>query len=81
MQLKYCVLCIKQLLTHLIYCRVTALLGYQPQELLGKSSFDFYHPEDKTHMKDTFEQGTSLLNCGIENQIKNKKYFTRHVKY
>lgn len=61
--------------------RVTALLGYQPQELLGKSSFDFYHPEDKTHMKDTFEQGTSLLNCGIENQIKNKKYFTRHVKY
>ncbi|XP_076101425.1 aryl hydrocarbon receptor nuclear translocator homolog isoform X1 [Mytilus galloprovincialis] len=40
--------------------RVTALLGYQPQELLGKSAFDFYHPEDKTHMKDTFEQVLKL---------------------
>lgn len=37
--------------------RVTAVLGYQPQDLLGKSAFEFYHPEDKSHMKDTFEQG------------------------
>ncbi|KAL3865960.1 hypothetical protein ACJMK2_043304 [Sinanodonta woodiana] len=40
--------------------RVTNLLGYQPQDLLGKSAFDFYHPEDQTHMKDTFEQVLKL---------------------
>ena len=39
------------------YSRVTPVLGYQPQELLGKSAYDFYHPEDKAHMKDSFEQG------------------------
>lgn len=40
--------------------RVTAVLGYQPQELLGKVSFDFYHPEDQNHMKDTFDQVLKL---------------------
>ncbi|KAK7492599.1 hypothetical protein BaRGS_00016078 [Batillaria attramentaria] len=40
--------------------RVTAVLGYQPQELLGKVSFEFYHPEDQSHMKDTFDQVLKL---------------------
>jgi len=40
--------------------RVTPVLGYQPQELLGKIAFDFYHPEDQTHMKETFEQVLKL---------------------
>ncbi|KAH9491741.1 hypothetical protein Btru_045691 [Bulinus truncatus] len=40
--------------------RVTAVLGYQPQELLGKLAFEFYHPEDQTHMKETFEQVLKL---------------------
>jgi aryl hydrocarbon receptor nuclear translocator len=37
--------------------RVIGLLGYSPPELLGKSCFEFFHPEDQTHMKDSFEQG------------------------
>lgn len=37
--------------------RVIGLLGYAPTELLGKSCFDFFHQEDQTHMKDSFEQG------------------------
>jgi len=37
--------------------RVTTLLGYQPHDLLNKSVYDFFHPEDQTHMKETFDQG------------------------
>lgn len=37
--------------------RVSGLLGYSPQELLGKCCFDLFHPEDQTHMKETFDQG------------------------
>ncbi|XP_045482626.1 aryl hydrocarbon receptor nuclear translocator homolog isoform X3 [Harmonia axyridis] len=40
--------------------RVIGLLGYSPPELLGKSCFDFYHHEDQTHMKDSFEQVLKL---------------------
>lgn len=40
--------------------RVTAILGYQPQELLGKSAFDFFHPDDLPHMKENFEQVIKL---------------------
>lgn len=40
--------------------RVSALLGYQPQDLLNKSVYDFYHPEDQAHMKDTFDQVLKL---------------------
>ncbi|XP_052791509.1 aryl hydrocarbon receptor nuclear translocator homolog isoform X3 [Mya arenaria] len=40
--------------------RVTSLLGYQPQDLLNKSVYDFYHPEDQAHMKDTFDQVLKL---------------------
>lgn len=45
--------------------RVMALLGYTPPELLGKSCFEFFHPEDQTHMKESFEQGKYILNTNI----------------
>ncbi|OTF76397.1 hypothetical protein BLA29_011486, partial [Euroglyphus maynei] len=35
--------------------RVTNILGYQPQELLNKICFDYYHPEDQSHMKESFK--------------------------
>lgn len=40
--------------------RVMTLLGYTPPELLGKSCFEFFHPEDQTHMKESFEQVLKL---------------------
>lgn len=40
--------------------RVMSLLGYAPPELLGKSCFDFFHPEDQSHMKESFEQVLKL---------------------
>lgn len=36
--------------------RVMNVLGYTPAELLGKSCYDFFHPEDQSHMKENFEQ-------------------------
>lgn len=60
-----------------LFFRVTALLGYQPQELLGKSAFDFYHPEDKTHMKDTFEQGIVIWYC---KRVLINKVFHKAIK-
>lgn len=40
--------------------RVMGLLGYTPPELLGKSCFEFFHIEDQTHMKESFEQVLKL---------------------
>ncbi|XP_018007755.1 aryl hydrocarbon receptor nuclear translocator homolog isoform X2 [Hyalella azteca] len=40
--------------------RVTNVLAYSPQELLAKSCFDFFHPEDQTHMKESFDQVLKL---------------------
>ncbi|XP_026816126.1 aryl hydrocarbon receptor nuclear translocator homolog isoform X2 [Rhopalosiphum maidis] len=36
--------------------RVTHILGYKPQDLLSKTCYEFFHPEDQTHMKESFEQ-------------------------
>ncbi|XP_070541881.1 aryl hydrocarbon receptor nuclear translocator 2-like isoform X2 [Ptychodera flava] len=58
--------------------RVTGVLGYQPQELLGKSCFDYYHPEDMSHLKDSFQQVLKLkgqvLSVMYRFQAKNRDW-------
>jgi len=45
--------------------RVTHILGYKPQDLLSKTCYEFFHPEDQTHMKESFEQGKFQFYCTI----------------
>ncbi|CAL1263580.1 unnamed protein product [Larinioides sclopetarius] len=40
--------------------RVQGVLGYSPQELLGKMVYEFLHPEDQTHIKESFDQVLKL---------------------
>ncbi|XP_006814028.1 aryl hydrocarbon receptor nuclear translocator 2-like [Saccoglossus kowalevskii] len=58
--------------------RVTGVLGYQPQELLGKSCFDYYHPDDLSHLKDSFQQVLKLkgqvLSVMYRFQAKNREW-------
>lgn len=43
--------------------RVMNILGYVPTDLIGKSCYDFFHPEDQNHMKENFDQGKSLFDA------------------
>ncbi|KAL7287711.1 hypothetical protein TKK_0018100 [Trichogramma kaykai] len=36
--------------------RITGILGYTSTEVLGHVCYDFFHPEDITHMRESFEQ-------------------------
>uniref|UniRef100_A0A2A4JYF9 Aryl hydrocarbon receptor nuclear translocator homolog n=1 Tax=Heliothis virescens TaxID=7102 RepID=A0A2A4JYF9_HELVI len=40
--------------------RATQVVGYAPADLLGKLSYEFYHPEDQQHMRDNFDQVLKL---------------------
>lgn len=47
--------------THLSHVDVEAVsyLGYLPQDMIGRSIFDFYHPEDLPLLKEIYESGRS----------------------
>ncbi|GCC34589.1 hypothetical protein chiPu_0013064 [Chiloscyllium punctatum] len=42
--------------------RCITVIGYQPQELLGKDIVEFCHPEDQSHVRDSFQQVFTALN-------------------
>lgn len=58
--------------------RVRGLLGYLPSELLKKTCFEFFHPEDQTHVKDSFEQvlkvRDQVLSVMYRFRAKNRDY-------
>lgn len=40
------------------------ITGYEPEELLGKSAFDFIHPDDLLNAKSEFQEGIINLSTG-----------------
>nr|XP_029511444.1 aryl hydrocarbon receptor nuclear translocator 2-like [Oncorhynchus nerka] len=36
--------------------RCINVIGYQPQDLLGKDILEFCHPEDQSHLRESFQQ-------------------------
>jgi len=40
--------------------RVRNVLGYRPQDLLGRSCFDYFHPEDVAHMREHLDQVVNM---------------------
>lgn len=57
---------------------VLPLLGYQPQDLLGRSIYEFYHPDDHVQMKENFEQVLKrkgqVVAVGCRFLSKNREY-------
>lgn len=43
-------------LTH-VDADVVPYFGFLPQDMIGHSVFDFYHPEDLVYMKEVYEAG------------------------
>ncbi|XP_014681077.1 PREDICTED: aryl hydrocarbon receptor nuclear translocator homolog isoform X2 [Priapulus caudatus] len=60
--------------------RVTGVVGYEPYELLGKTCYEFFHPEDQTHMKQNFEQVVKLkgqlVSVMYRFRVKNGEFVT-----
>lgn len=58
--------------------RVTHILGYAPIELLGKSCYDFFHPDDISHMKENFDQVLrqkgQLFSLGYRFRTKSREF-------
>lgn len=48
-------------------------IGYLPQEIIGKSIFEFYHPDDMPYLKEVYE---TILKP--ENSIKSQPYRYAH---
>ncbi|XP_040270080.1 aryl hydrocarbon receptor nuclear translocator 2 isoform X1 [Bufo bufo] len=40
--------------------RCISVIGYQPQDLLGKDIIEFCHPEDQSHLRESFQQVVKL---------------------
>lgn len=36
---------------------IVPYLGYLPQDMVGRSVFDFYHPEDLPYLKEVYKNG------------------------
>ncbi|WP_447971346.1 PAS domain S-box protein [Nitrospira sp. M1] len=61
------------------------VLGYHVNELLGKSFFDFVHPDERARLADEFEQKVRILEsgemvCRLRHHTEEWRWFESHTK-
>uniref|UniRef100_A0AAX7T2H7 Aryl hydrocarbon receptor nuclear translocator 2 n=1 Tax=Astatotilapia calliptera TaxID=8154 RepID=A0AAX7T2H7_ASTCA len=58
--------------------RCISVIGYQPQDLLGKDILEFCHPEDQSHLRESFQQVVKLkgqvLSVMYRFRMKNREW-------
>ncbi|KAM9860841.1 aryl hydrocarbon receptor nuclear translocator 2 [Aulostomus maculatus] len=58
--------------------RCINVIGYQPQDLLGKDILEFCHPEDQSHVRESFQQVVKLkgqvLSVMYRFRMKNREW-------
>ncbi|XP_063044811.1 aryl hydrocarbon receptor nuclear translocator 2 isoform X4 [Engraulis encrasicolus] len=58
--------------------RCINVIGYQPQDLLGKDILEFCHPEDQSHLRESFQQVVKLkgqvLSVMYRFRMKNREW-------
>ncbi|XP_049573394.1 aryl hydrocarbon receptor nuclear translocator 2 isoform X2 [Syngnathus scovelli] len=58
--------------------RCINVIGYQPQDLLGKDILEFCHPEDQSHLRESFQQVMKLkgqvLSVMYRFRMKNREW-------
>ncbi|XP_028999915.1 aryl hydrocarbon receptor nuclear translocator 2 [Betta splendens] len=58
--------------------RCINVIGYQPQDLLGKDILEFCHPEDQSHLRESFQQVVKLkgqvLSVMYRFRVKNREW-------
>ncbi|XP_015600144.1 period circadian protein isoform X2 [Cephus cinctus] len=65
---------------------VVKYLGYLPQDIVGRSLFDFYHPEDLLFIKDVYEtviklEGSSFRSKPYRFAVQNGGYVTLETEW
>ncbi|XP_048515476.1 period circadian protein isoform X2 [Athalia rosae] len=73
---------------HLSHCdpEVVQYFGYLPQDMVGRSLFEFYHPEDLPFIKDIYEtvvklQGTSFRSKPYRFAVQNGGYVVLETEW
>ena len=62
---------------------VERILGYRPEEQIGKNGFDYVHPDDKEQMKETFAEvldNPGQVQPSVEFRLRHKDSSWRHVE-
>jgi len=61
-----------KLRTSYVNRQMAEMLGYEPDEMLGRGIFDFWFPEDITHEKQLFERRQQEMREQIEERLRRK---------
>uniref|UniRef100_A0A8C7KQC3 Aryl hydrocarbon receptor nuclear translocator 2 n=1 Tax=Oncorhynchus kisutch TaxID=8019 RepID=A0A8C7KQC3_ONCKI len=58
--------------------RCINVIGYQPQDLLGKDILEFCHPEDQSHLRESFQQVVKLKGqvLSVDTHTRNRRAHT-----